>query len=395
MLKPDWISPYISGRFFYRLLVVILLIIAIVILIFLQPNLHPNDFLEYWSASRLITSGNNPYDPNSLYEIQNEVGLQGNQPILYYLPPWVFPFIIAFSVTSFPVGELLWMLFNIFVLLICIKYIWEMYGGSSKQSWIAWIIGFTFAPTYIALGITGQISPLILLGITGFLYFIKKPSLQWLAGVSATLILIKPQVTYLFILVILAWGIRQKQSSMLLGFFISLTVENLFSYVLNPNIFTHYYNLILANSPTEWASPTIGSILRLAFGTKFTWLQFTPLIPGLIWLSLFSLRVKQIDWRIHAPIILIISVVTSIYSWTYDHVVLIIPLLYSIELLLNSGGKRAKLYFAIFIIFNLIAWVLRAFLPDFWFFWFAPMLLIWYLLIQRDYAKKAGEILPI
>jgi hypothetical protein len=382
MRKPGWISTFTTQRFLYRLLIVIMLVTAIVILIFLQPILRPNDFLEYWSASRLITSGNNPYDPNSLYEMQKEVGLQGNQPILYYLPPWVFPFIVAFSVTSF-------------LLLICIKYIWEMYGGSSKQNWIAWLIGFTFAPTYIALGITGQISPLILVGITGFLYFIKKPRLQWFAGVCATLITIKPQVTYLFILAILVWGIKQKLKPMLLAFFISLMVENLFSYVLNPEIFIHYYNLIITNSPTEWASPTIGSILRLALGAKITWLQFTPLIPGLIWFTLFCFRVKQIDWRIHAPIILIISLVTSVYSWTYDHVVLLIPLLYSIELLLNSVGRRAKFYLVMFFIFNLIAWILRAFLPDFWFFWFAPMVLIWYLMVQKAYAKKTGVILPI
>jgi hypothetical protein len=394
MKKPDRISSSFSNRIFYQIMIVILLMTAIVILILLRPILHPNDFLEYWSASRLIIRANNPYDPNLLYEMQKAVGLQGNQPILFYLPPWVFPFIIIFSVTTFPICELLWMLFSIFVLLICIRYIWEMYGGSGKQNWIAWIIGFTFAPTYIAVGITGQISPLMLVGVTGFLYFIRKPRLQWLAGVFATLIIIKPQVTYLFILAILAWGIKLKQRPMLLGFFISLISESLFSYVLNPTIFTHYFDLMITNSPTEWVSPTIGSVLRLAFGTKYTWLQFTPLIPGLLWFCLFNFSVKRINWHVHTPLILIISVVTSVYAWTYDYVLLLIPLLFSIKLLFNSAGKRAKWYLLAYIIVNLIAWTFRAFLPDFWFFWFAPLLLVWYLMIQDSYQKKAGIILP-
>jgi hypothetical protein len=390
MNKNQPVSLALPHRFLYRFIQIILLLLGIVLFIKLSPQLKINDFIEYWSSSRLITHGQNPYDPASLLQVQRMAGLQASQPIMYYLPPWAFTFIIPFSMLSFFSAQVLWLLFNICLLLVCINISWKIYGGENKYIWMAWLIAITFAPTYIALGLTGQISFLMLAGITGFINFIHKPKMAWLAGVFVTLISIKPQVTYLFLLAIFIWGVSQKKWGFLSSFIITLAIESGLAIVLNHAIFAQYVHLMLTGAPAEWASPTLGSVIRLIFGYPHTWLQYIPLVPGIIWLAVFMVKNKEFNWVLYSPIILFMSIITTAYAWTYDQVILIGSILYAIILLKNTGMKLIKWYIITYILINIVAWILRAFLYDFWFFWLAPSLFLWYLGSQRISRTQAS-----
>jgi hypothetical protein len=84
----------------------------------------------------------------------------------------------------------------------------------SSKRWVAWLLGFSFIPVLQALDV-GQISPLILLGVTGFLYFTH--SCRWtLAGCCTVLISIKPQLLYLFWPILILWDFRGKHSKVLI-----------------------------------------------------------------------------------------------------------------------------------------------------------------------------------
>lgn len=324
-------------------------------------------------------------------EVQRQAGLNIDLPTMFYLPPWVFPYILPFSVVSFPAGQILWLLINICILLVSIRTIWQIYGGSNKKIWLAWVVGFVFAPTFVALGLTGQISPFILAGVTGFLYFVNKPKTEWIAGMFASMLMIKPQVTYLLLLALIIGSIEQKRWRMLLGFFIVLSIEISMTIVIDPGIFAQYFHLIMTGLPNELASPTIGSVLRVVFGSQHIWLQYISVVPGLFWLLMYWKRAKNYDWRINTPIILLISIVTAVYAWTYDQIILLVAVIYSISELIRSKKKQAKWYLLVFFCINLIAWIFRVFLYDFWFFWLAPSLLIWYWVAQDN---KTGVAFP-
>ena len=72
---------------------------------------------------------------------------------------------------------------------------------------------FSFLPTLIVLKM-GQIAPVILLGAVAFLAC-ERRRWDWLAGAAATLVVIKPHLTYLFAPALLLWAVERRRWSVL------------------------------------------------------------------------------------------------------------------------------------------------------------------------------------
>jgi hypothetical protein len=82
---------------------------------------YVRDFVEYWAASRLLLTGNNPYGPQELFELQRSVGWKDSIPLLMWNPPWTLSFTVPFGLASFDVAQLLWLLFNTLIILFALK----------------------------------------------------------------------------------------------------------------------------------------------------------------------------------------------------------------------------------------------------------------------------------
>ena len=126
----------------------------------LQPDVLPvDDFVEYWSAARLWIGGGNPYDPQQLKALQDEVRTpdENEPPLLMYNPPYTLPLLWPFAGFSYPIGRLLWLLVQLGILLACVTLVWGMYDGPPGKRWVALMVPLVFVPTYMNLGI-GQSS---------------------------------------------------------------------------------------------------------------------------------------------------------------------------------------------------------------------------------------------
>jgi len=58
------------------------------------PTARPagvRDFVEYWSASRLLLNGGNPYAPDELLQLQRSVGWGSGTALIMWNPPWTLP----------------------------------------------------------------------------------------------------------------------------------------------------------------------------------------------------------------------------------------------------------------------------------------------------------------
>ena len=78
-------------------LIVIILGLSLSYLLEQENKLPVNDFIGYWSASRLLITKGNPYSPTQLTAMQIEGGLTFQQPHLLYNPPWTLPIIVIFG----------------------------------------------------------------------------------------------------------------------------------------------------------------------------------------------------------------------------------------------------------------------------------------------------------
>lgn len=385
----------------YRILIWGLLIVNLLLLwrlnsILAHPKYIPiDDFVRHWAGGKLFLAGDDPFSIPKIQALQDQAtGASGRAEVIntIYITPWSMILLAPFSLLEYPVSRLAWLLFNIILLLISAELLWKTYDGPPQRKWLSWIIVFSFSPTISVLE-KGQTGCFVLLGIAGFLYH-EKLQKYFLAGAMAAFISIKPQLIYLFWPALLLWSIHRKNWSAFLGCAITIVIASAASFALNPGIFQHYLDNVRFHSPLMWATPTIGGYLRyFVFGVEQFWPQYVGPLIGLGFF--FYDWVKERDawtWKKNTPGLTLASAITSFYSWTYDQVVILTAVIKAwIQLI--ARGKSAWLLMASFFVIQLVNLFLHRYLDDFWFIWFAPVMLFWYWAVNRliqPVAENAG-----
>jgi hypothetical protein len=246
------------------------------------------------------------------------------------------------------------------------------------------LLAVPFWPTLFAL-IVGQISPWLLLGVVGFLHA-ERSRRDLLAGASLALLMIKPQVAYLFWLAALWWAWHTRRWRVVAGWLGMLTVATGLVLLFAPEVFASY--LAVPRGPLlDWATATVGIWLRVLFGLDRHWLQFVPSLLGILGLALW-LRKRRGPWRwqyVASPLLLA-SVATTAYGWSHDHLVLL-PVVVDLVARLRQGSLARKIAVISALIASQVAiWMLNQYgFPDAFNFWHAPVLaLIYWLGTSHD-----------
>jgi hypothetical protein len=347
-----------------------------------RPGVLADDYVEYWAAGRLNLSGGNPYAADQLLPLERAVGRK-TEVLLMWNPPWTLALAMPLALFSYPISRLMWLILNIVMILMATNWTWTLLGGSTQKRWLASVIAFTFFPTVIVLRM-GQIGPVLLLGVAGFLHFEHKKR-YWQAGAFAALLAIKPHLLYLVCISILVWSIGRRRWGVLGGGAIVLLSATLTVMMFNSHVITQYLSATLADSPLVWMTPTFGSLLRVLLGPERAWMQFVPMGAGIFWLGLYGLR-HRADWlwvdRI--PLLLLVSVVAAPFGWPFDQVVLIPAVLQAmIRVFATNSARIVSGAIISYLLINIAAFAIHDRFSNFWQLWLAPVLLILYLLVQR------------
>jgi hypothetical protein len=354
-----------------------------------QPPQAPagTDFIEYWAAGRLLLNGGNPYSPGELGDVQATVATRAAAPLIMWNPPWALSFILPFGAMSFAVSQFSWLVLNLFLILWSAQHLWRIYAETAARTFTPWLVALTFLPAIFAL-MLGQITPLILFGLTAFLYWQRKQK-GLAAGGCAVLIWIKPQLCYLFWPTLLLWVWREQQWRVFLGILLAGATAAAIPVAFNPEIYSAYFRLYTdqgVTTPFDWAAPTLGNALRAWLAPHRSALQFAPLAVGLAWLACYWRRHRVAwNWTERLPMLLLVSVSTSAYAWTFDQIVLLPALMQSAVWI-----ERAPLTRYVWIMVILYAAANAVYLSgkvfvsnDFWYFWMAPLFLLFYVMLQK------------
>jgi hypothetical protein len=341
------------------------------------------DFVEYWAAGRLNASGANPYDPEAMLRLELEVGQHAND-VLMWNPPWTLALVMPFGLLPCPLAHLVWLALHFVVLAWCADALWRFYGGPPEQRALAWLLAFTFMPSYIALT-AGQIAPLLLLGATAFLVLSRRRQ-EWLAGAATVLLAIKPHLSYLFWIALLLWTLRERRLGMLAGGALTGLLATGLAVLCNPSVLSQYWHTFTSQPPAQYRSPTLGTILRLVLGPEQFRLQFLALLPGLAWFVPYWLRHRRNwAWSEHLPLLLLVSVLMTPYGgWPFDLVLLLVPVL-QVAATLQRGNGAPSVWWAaaVYLTINALALAQVAHAMEyFWFIWMTPALLVGYLLLR-------------
>jgi hypothetical protein len=387
-----------NKKYIYQVVLWALLIISIILFTRIAPILtvthyiNNDDFVRYWAGGKLNVHGENPYELARIIKLQEEVGVAESEVTnaIVLNPPWAITLLMPFGLLDYYVGRLSWLFLSIALILLSAVILWRIYSGNPKHRWFVILIVFIFAPTISVLE-KGQIAAFILIGTVAFVYFASVDRNDWMAGISLAIIAIKPQLLLLFWIALLFWIVQQRRWKILISIIITILSLTLVAIATNQYIIQQYLNMLQTYQISDWASPTIGSYIRYFwFETKQFWLQFLPVVLGGIWLTYYWYRHHDTwNWLNELPIILLISMVLSPYSWTYDLVVLV-PAVALAAIWIATDWKNWTTPLMVFTFFGItiLDLVLHMKLDEFWFIWVAPALLIWFLLVRWLYPKS-------
>ena len=207
---------------------------------------------------------------------------------------------------------------------------------------------------------------------------------------------LKPQLMYLFWLALLLWVIRERRWRVVLGASLAGVLATLVPLLINPSVFQHYWQAVTVHRPTVWPTPTLGYALRLLFGEQHEWLQFVPLVPGTAWfLAYWARHRKTWDWAEQAPLLLLVSFLTSCYgTWPYDYVLLLVPIVQvACATARDFRFFPAMIAIAILLSINglLVALAWTGYGDHVYRIWMAPAFLLAYLGLRRQQQRHATQ----
>lgn len=337
----------------------------------------PDDFIEYWAAARLALNGQNPYDPNLLLPLQQAGGRDTDEAIMMWNPPWSFAVVLPLGLFPAREAQLLWLLVNLAAIGFCGDRLWSMFGGNRENRWIGWTAAIAFLPTLFALQ-SGQIGPLLLLGAVLFLEC-ERRGWPLLAGASTLLLAVKPHLAYLVWVAILMDAVIRREVRVVIGGAAAGVAAVLIAMAFDPAILSQYADAMANRPPSQWVSPTLGTLLRMAFGVTLFKLQFVPMIAGLAWFAWHWKRnAATWNWTEQLPLLLLVSFVTSPYgAWPFD-MVLLLPAV--VKLI----GLRRPAILAALVAINLACLAMNAMKTgSFPFIWVSPAVLVLYVIAMR------------
>ena len=350
---------FLGKRKFKIIVIVFLLIIAICLLRYLcvshiASDSRITDFISYWASGHLLLNGENPYSAESIMHVQQSVGWTKDEPLVMYNPPWTLTFILPFCAGDYFVAKFMWLIILLVILFICNHMLWTYYNGCEENRVLSLIAFGSFAPVYFMVS-KGQIVPLILVGLVGFLHYNQKNK-WWLAALFTIFLTIKPQITYLFWISLLLWIFHHKNWAFLSALAgIHLVFMSLPLFFRFHTYIDYFSQMTSSSSAYLWATPVLGTYLRLIFGGENYWLQFIPMIISIIWLFYYYAKGRQEwDWSREMPIILFVSLISTFYGWVNDYVLLLVALTQATGWTISSKPAYRKKILVVYIIVNIV-----------------------------------------
>jgi len=346
-----------------------------------------DDFPEYWAAGRLNLRRQNPYSLEQIAELQRAIGR--HQPLMMWNPPWTLALVMPFALLPYSFARSLWYALHLGLLVWACDRLWLAYGGVVRKRWLACLLALTFAPVLHVLKY-GQITVFVLAGLVLFLRAVRRE--HWMmAGMALALLLIKPHLLYLVVALVLLWAVSYRKATVLLGLALTALVATGCVLLVNPQVLSQYMAAALHRPPGFWATATVGGMLRAALGPDRFWLQFAPTAFGLGWgLVHWVRRGSRWVWSEELPKIVLVSMATTAYGWTFDQLVLLLPLV--VIAVRFWKGQWSMMQVLLLVAYLLLdVWAVFSSMPQLSYWWQVLWLSAWWWVAWRVIGPREGS----
>ena len=328
---------------------------------------HPvHDFVEYWTAAHLLVAHQNPYSLSEVFRMERGFGFEQSVPIMLLSPPWTLSFVAPIGlIKSYALACFLWMIVLLAAVAWSSRMAMDVYFGEvripeiSDTAFYRCLFAFTFYPVLLCLRYS-QTAPLMLLGVTGFLYCEKKQR-PALAGAFLSLSLIKPQLLYLVWLALILRSLQQRQWKILVWAAAAIVLLTALALLVDRQAFQQYLELTRSPYMQAYASGVMAGIRKFFRGVGTFWIQLVPPVLGLGWFAAYWRKHRETwSWTENLPMLMTVSVVTSAYGWLFDQTLLVLPV---IALAAKRAHVSGRLPMNLVMLYTALNCVLMAVMP--------------------------------
>jgi hypothetical protein len=306
---------------------------------------YGEDFKVYYAAARLLLTGGNPYDYGQLFPILFDLsGRIGNTP--YFYPPWFAWFIMPLGWLPFEIARGIWMLFNLVIWIVGLCQLTKLFDWPDT-GWRRWLM-FLYA-TFLFAWVNWRYEQIGILLFTLSVYLlwaIRKRRWGW-AGLCLALLLIKPNITLVFVMTVGLWLIRRGQWQPIRNMYVILVGLFIVSIAITPGWYRSFLQPGFESGLVNILSGSGRSVAVRINTTMIDWLPsvgikgywqatiylFATIISGLSLL----LAVFRLNSLIKIVVLsLIVSFIVTPYALQYDFPLLTLPLFWTTSLILQS-----------------------------------------------------------
>ena len=323
--------------------------------------IHSGDFLAYWSASYLLGRGENFADPQLILETEQiHRGRKQAYPLMTWNPPWLLVLLLPYTFVPLTRAIWLWFWTSLAMLLTGTLLLWRILAQKPKTSrlmWIAALVTIIYVPVLLTL-MMGQINTLVFFGLALFLYF-EEQDKPFAAGASLALTLVKPHLVYIALPLILLAMWKKRRLNVIVGLASATLFLTAVALFLRPTLMQDYLTAI-GNSRLLFFHPaTLSGFLTGAFGWQ--WSKFILLLTLPTAIALWFHWRDYIDLYTLTSMSLLASLISSPFGWSYDFVVLLIPILQMVVWLIEHEYSRwrTSIFATLLIIINAISYIQR------------------------------------
>jgi hypothetical protein len=318
----------------------------------IERNVAVRDSIAYWAAGNLLIHQQDPYDHNSVLQLERQQGYRNDRPLVLRTPPWSLFMVVGLGFLSPLCAWLGWLAVSLVCLIAALKLIRQLYGEEGVPRDALTVIAYTFAPVPACL-VSGQMGLVLMIGIVVFLWLETKH--PFLAGAALLFPFAKPHLLALFWLALLIWTVARQKYRLALGFAVALSAATLLAIAFDPNVFAHYSSMLKEASIGSEFIPALSGVLRLLLLRRYFWAQFAPMALGVVW-SLWYLRRnwRTWEWRKHGPALLVVSVLTTPYEWLTDETVLLPAILQGVAFIYAARDRLTIRIKVLLIVFGVL-----------------------------------------
>jgi hypothetical protein len=344
------------------------------------PNLD-NDLSVFWSAARTVWQGGNPYDftPGSLFhQVAQSAG--GDSDV--FLSPY-FLTLLFMPLAALPlnVAALVWLLFSQAALGVAVYLVVKLAGQRfTPPALFQTLLLVVFWRYSFEVMILNNLS-ILMLGAAVVSYYCSRTGRPFRAGLAASLLLLKPQLFFLTLPLLLVVPTAEKEGSPAswlnratyrrwLGFGVACLVFAVYSFAVFPGWLGEWLRAASGRYTPQFDSEmaSVRSFAALVTGDALV----TPVylgLAGLLCLAALGLwwrnRHNARDFTFLLAVVVCLNLLAAPYTRSYDFCLLLIPLLFSffklrqLEKAARKAGRKEFHYSLLWWALLILAWPLH------------------------------------